>query len=80
VQILFIEASRGAPRSSKSASASTTHLSAAKTLLCGGILSAKASKFNQVQGVDSRSGLPRGFVGRVVGGRGTAFDGAIHVL
>jgi hypothetical protein len=80
VQILFIEVSRGAPRVSKSASASITHFSIAKTLISGGILSAKASKFNQVQGVDSRSGLPRGIAGLVVDERGMASVGAIDIL
>jgi len=63
VQILIIEVSRGAPHLSKSAPASTIRLSSAKTLISAGILSAKASKFNQVQGMDSGSGLARGFGG-----------------
>jgi hypothetical protein len=49
VQILLIEVSRGAPHLSKGVPASAIHLYIVKTLISGGILSAKAAKFNLVR-------------------------------
>jgi hypothetical protein len=47
--MFFIEVSSGAPHWRWAAPGSTIHMSVAKTLIGGEILSAKASKFNLVR-------------------------------